>query len=122
MRHPTTVCLYLCAMLAACAPPVKRVGAVVPTPAQMAALWVDPGATARNLVNGPGGNDVPRPASDARYDVISPDTRGFSITYRVRDASGRDWNVKVGPEAQTEVVASRIVWFQQKITQGLELK
>ena len=104
------VCLCLCAMLAACAPPVKRIGAAVPTPAQIAALWIDPGPTPRNLFNGPAGGNVPRPASDARYDVIERDTAGFSITYRVRDGSGREWNVKVGPEAQTEVVASRIVW------------
>jgi hypothetical protein len=109
MRRPTTVCLCLCAMLAACAPPVKRIAPAVPTPAQMAAFWILP-STPRNLLNGPGGNDSPHPASDARYDVISRDTAGFSITYRVRDANGREWNVKIGPEAQTEVVASRIVW------------
>src|SRR4030095_14173384 len=32
------------------------------------------------------------------------------ITYRVKDQRQREWNVKIGPEAQTEVVASRIVW------------
>jgi hypothetical protein len=47
---------------------------------------------------------------DARYEVISKDTRGFSITYKVRDARGRVWNVKLGPESQTEATASRIVW------------
>ena len=109
MRSSTTMCVCLCALFVACAPPVKRIGAA-PTAAQMAALWIDPGSTPRNLFNGPGGNTVPRPASDARYDVIERDTAGFSITYRVRDESGREWNVKVGPEAQTEVVASRIVW------------
>jgi hypothetical protein len=97
-------------MLAACAPPVKRTGAAAPTPAQMAELWIDPGPTPRNLFDGPGGSDAPRPVSDASYDVISRDIGGFSITYRVRDKSGREWSVKVGPEAQTEVVASRIVW------------
>ena len=51
-----------------------------------------------------------RPATDARYDIDSKDTAGFSVTYKVRDAAGRKWNVKIGPEAQTEVVASRILW------------
>ena len=41
---------------------------------------------------------------------MTRDPSGFSITYRVRDAQGREWNVKIGPEAQTEVVSSRIVW------------
>ena len=77
----------------------------------MAELWIDPGKTPRNLFDGPAGVAVKhRPATDARYDVDSKDTAGFSTTYKVRDAAGRKWNVKIGPEAQTEVVASRIVW------------
>ena len=46
----------------------------------------------------------------ARFDVVRKDVSGFSTTYKVTDASGREWSVKIGPEAQTEVVASRIVW------------
>jgi hypothetical protein len=70
---------------------------------------VDTPPGARNLKVGPAGS-MPRPAVDARYKVLERDTRGFSITYVVEDAAGREWNVKIGPEAQTEVVASRIVW------------
>jgi hypothetical protein len=51
-----------------------------------------------------------RPVVDGRYTVKRKDTSGFSTTYKVHDADGREWNVKIGPEAQTEVVASRIVW------------
>jgi hypothetical protein len=47
---------------------------------------------------------------DGRYIIKSKDTTGFSTTYKVVDAAGREWNVKIGPEAQTEVVTSRIVW------------
>jgi hypothetical protein len=47
---------------------------------------------------------------DGRFTVVSKDTGGFSTTYKVKDTAGRDWNVKIGPEAQTEVVTSRIVW------------
>jgi hypothetical protein len=72
-------------------------------------LWVDPDGSARNLFEGVGG-EAPRPAADARFEVLERDTGGFSITYRVKDAGGAEWNVKIGPEAQTEVVASRIVW------------
>ncbi|HUR34592.1 MAG TPA: hypothetical protein VM032_12405 [Vicinamibacterales bacterium] len=77
--------------------------------AELAELWVDPGPNPRNLEFGVGGNH-PRPEPDAQYEVIEKDTRGFSITYRVRDSRGAEWNVKIGPEAQTEVVASRLLW------------
>jgi hypothetical protein len=75
----------------------------------MAEFWVEPGSETRNLFDGPGANGV-RPAADARYEILERDTRGFSITYKVRDARDREWNVKIGPEAQTEVVTARIVW------------
>jgi hypothetical protein len=95
--------------LAALTTGVKRTG---PQPAgsELAELWVNPGGAARNLFDGPGGPNAERPAKDARYQVLKRDTAGFSITYRVRDERGREWNVKIGPEAQTEVVTSRIVW------------
>ena len=35
---------------------------------------------------------------------------GFSPGYTVRDRAGREWSVKLYPEARTEVVASRILW------------
>jgi hypothetical protein len=94
---------------AACAPAVAPTGAP-PTPQQMAEFWTDPGSEPRSLFDGPGGANAPRPASDARYEILSRDTRGFSITYKVRDERGREWHVKIGPEAQTEVVTARIVW------------
>ena len=73
-------------------------------------LWIEPGTT-RNLIDGPAGVAASaRPAIDGRFEIDSKDTAGFSATYKVHDASGRKWHVKNGPEAQTEVVASRIVW------------
>jgi hypothetical protein len=97
------------AVTLACAPAVKRLGGA-PTPAQMAEFWIDPGGTPRDLFAGPGGNRFKSPPSDAPYDIDSYDTSGFSITYKVLDAQRTRWNVKVGPEAQTEVVSSRIAW------------
>lgn len=97
-------------LLTACAlPAVKPTGNGQPSRAELSQLWVDPGPTPRNLDRGVGGNHD-RPETDATYDVLSKDTRGFSITYRVKDRHGAEWNVKIGPEAQTEVVASRILW------------
>jgi hypothetical protein len=75
----------------------------------IAELWVDPAPNARNLTTGPAGS-MRGPAVDSEFKVVERDTRGFSITYRVEDAAGREWNVKIGPEAQTEVVSSRILW------------
>ena len=92
----------------ACAPAIHRSGPV-PSPSQLAELWADPGPTPRDLFAGPGGGAV-RPATDTRFTVVKRDTGGFSMTYRVRDQRGLEWSVKLGPEAQTEVVASRIVW------------
>jgi hypothetical protein len=109
LRPTATMCAVLCGTAVACAPAITRTGGA-PSPAQLAELWVDPGPIPRDLAAGPGGNDYVRPTTDARFDVVKRDTTGFSITYRVRDARGREWSVKIGPEAQTEVVASRLVW------------
>jgi hypothetical protein len=116
MRPITTaICLLYSAALMAGSPAAqlaKHAAPGSPPPAApIAELWIDPGPTPRNLVDGP--EAIPakdRPATDARFDVISKDVSGFSTTYKVRDAAGRKWSVKIGPEAQTEVVASRIVW------------
>jgi len=77
---------------------------------RMAELWIDPpDLKTRDLFFGPGGpRQAPRP--DANYKANKVDTSGFSITYEVRDDQNAEWSVKIGPEAQTEVVSSRIVW------------
>jgi len=98
----------VCAMVA-CAPAVKPTGTGAPTATQLAELWIDPGSGARNLRDGVA-DEGPKPVVDGRYEVLARDTAGFSITYRVRDEHRREWHVKIGPEAQTEVVVSRIVW------------
>ena len=41
---------------------------------------------------------------------VARDTSGRSPGYDVRDRNGTVWSVKLGPEAQSEVVASRILW------------
>ncbi len=98
------------ALLSGCAVPIVR--STEPgssSQAPRAQLWVDPGDTPRDLEAGAGGTHR-RPQRDARYEVLEKDTGGFSITYRVRDTRGGEWNVKIGPEAQPEVVGSRILW------------
>jgi hypothetical protein len=79
------------------------------TPPNMAELWEAPNIERRNLLHGPGGADL-APDPDGRYELLEEDKKGFSPGYDVRDASGRTWSVKLGPEARTEVVVSRLVW------------
>ncbi|HVH26494.1 MAG TPA: hypothetical protein VM818_07040 [Vicinamibacterales bacterium] len=77
---------------------------------QMAALWQDPvDLERRDLLYGPGGRGLV-PLETASYELIDVDTKGFSSGYDVRDAQGRKWSVKLGPEAQPEVVVSRLLW------------
>lgn len=79
-----------------------------PSSRQMAELWVEPGEW-RDLVHGAGGRRY-APDPDARYKFKAKDELGFSVSYDVVDAHGREWSAKIGPEAQTEVVVSRILW------------
>ena len=80
------------------------------TPAQIAELWVEPSdIAARDLFHGPGSGDLAPPAG-SRFQFLSKDTKGYSWGWDVKDARGVKWSAKYGPEAQSEVVASRLVW------------
>jgi hypothetical protein len=86
---------------------------------QMAELWEEPAnLERRNLLYGPGGSDRV-PSATAPYEMLELDTKGFSRGYDVRDSRGAKWSVKLGPEAQVEVVVSRLLWavgFHQPAT------
>ncbi len=76
----------------------------------IAELWQAPGdVSSRDLFNGPGGNAL-KPKADVPFTWVATDTTGFSDGFDVRGPDGREWSVKLGPEAQTEVVVSRILW------------
>ena len=81
-----------------------------PTAEQMAELWVDPAdPTSRDLLHGPGGPELM--PSRAPRSVSSPRTRKATAgAGEVVDEQGMEWSVKYGPEAHSEVFASRIVW------------
>ena len=93
------------------------------TPAQMAELWVEPfDIAARDLFHGPGGGDL-APAPGSRFQFLRKDTKGYSWGWDVKDANGVKWSAKYGPEAQSEVVASRLLWaigFHQPPTYFVE--
>lgn len=71
-------------------------------------LWHDPGdIAALDLKYGVGGAHL---APVAPFTFIKEDTIGASPKFRVKDANGVNWTVKLGPEAQSETVATRLVW------------
>lgn len=79
------------------------------TPAVRTQLRVDPGNTRRDLFWGVGGRRY-APPSDAPFSFEGKDETGFSVSYDVTSADGLEWSAKIGPEAQTEVLLSRILW------------
>lgn len=91
----------------------------VPQLANLEELWQDPvDLEARDLRWGRGGPAL-APSPDVDYTFTALDVVGFSSGYDVVDPEGRTWDVKIGDEAQTEVVASRLLWavgYRQPIT------
>ena len=85
-------------------------------------LWQEPSAIARrDLFLGPGGSEM-RP-KNSTFTFVARDMGGWSPGFDVRDQEGVEWSVKLGPEAQSEVVSSRILWamgFHQPPTYYLE--
>jgi hypothetical protein len=75
----------------------------------MAELWIDPGPEPRDLFWGVGGERY-APPRDVVYKLKAKDDTGFSVSYDVVSPDGTEWSAKIGPEAQTEVVVSRLLW------------
>ena len=110
IRASSAVILVLAAMTVSCGGRTVVVSPRVPlTPAQMAELRVDPGAEPRDLFWGVGGRRYAPPPT-AAYGLVAKDATGFSVSYDVTSPDGTEWSAKIGPEAQTEVVVSRILW------------
>jgi hypothetical protein len=71
-------------------------------------LWRDPGnMRKRDLYYGPGSKDR-APVPPFRF--IKEVKEGGMPKFDVEDARGVKWRVKLGPEAQAETAASRLVW------------
>jgi len=95
-----------------CAPTLQqtRVRDRAKTNPPMLQLWTDPGnLSQRDLLWGPG-RATNAPSKNAVYRVVKEDTTGYSRGYDVVGPDTRKWSIKVGPEAQSEVVLSRILW------------
>ena len=102
--------LVILSITAACAPS-GRIAKTTPAAAdKVAELWMRPDdLQTRDLFHGAGGAAL-LPQAGATYTWITTDTTGYSPGYQVRDAEGRTWDVKLGLEAQSEIVASRVLW------------
>jgi len=103
------VSLCVLATVASCAHPLRLEPAASSGGASISQLWTAPDdLTTRDLFHGPGGQAlVPRATT---YQFVKRDTTGASPGYDVRDAQGRMWSVKLGVEAQPEIVVSRLLW------------
>ena len=108
-RLATSTVVLAAALACAGRTGVVRMPAVPPTAQQMAELWSDPGAAPRDLFYGIGGRQFV-PARDANYTLKGKDELGFSVSYDVTGPDDVEWSAKIGPEAQTEVVVSRLLW------------
>ncbi len=73
-----------------------------------AVLWRAPKDIAsRNLFYGPGGK---KDAPHTIFTFLKEDLEGTNPKFDVRDEYGVKWKVKLGEEARTETVASRLIW------------
>ena len=107
--RPVTACLVLVAALAVVDCGGRTVKTTPDASADIKQLWQEPAdLESRDLRAGPP-SPVPLP-DPAAFTFIKADAAGFSPGYDLRDKNGVEWSVKVGPEAQTEIVASRILW------------
>ena len=73
-----------------------------------ATLWEEPKDIAtRNLFYGSGGKEhLPQ----GKLTFIKEDDTGSNPKFEVKDEQGTKWKVKLGPEAQSETAATRLVW------------
>ena len=124
MRGAAAACcaLGLVIQVVACGRITREVRLAVDLRASVEELWQEPSdIQQRDLFHGPGGRALlPR---DTAFTFVARDTSGWSPGFDVRTPDGIDWSVKLGPEAQSEVVSSRILWaigFHQPPTYYLE--
>jgi hypothetical protein len=79
------------------------------SPTEVQSLWRDPAdIRTRDLFHGAGGSHLaPGPGPFA---FVERKSVGTNPGYDVRDREGVVWSVKLGPEAQSEVALSRVLW------------
>jgi hypothetical protein len=119
---PVVFALVLLLGVEGCARRLQQAPVLPGTPHSIAELWQEPvDLEQRDLFHGAGGSGLAPVSTDFRF--VARDTSGWSPGFDVSDANGVKWSVKLGPEAQTEVVTSRILWaigFHQPPTYYVE--
>jgi hypothetical protein len=107
------VLVVLACATATCARPIISNAPQAPearTAAPLSQLWIEPAdLSSRNLLRGSGARSR-APSKSVEYKVKQRDETGYSKGYDVIGPDGREWDIKVGKEAQTEIVLSRILW------------
>ena len=79
------------------------------TRAPLEELWSEPqDLDRRNLLTG-AAPPAQAPSKDVEYTVNKRDETGYSKGYDVVGPDGREWDIKVGKEVQSEIVVSRIL-------------
>ena len=109
---PTRLLLIvaMAVLVTACVFPTAPRTSPQSAPVDISQLWVEPrDLETRDLFHGPGGAAL-APDPSAPYELVAIDDTGYSPGYDVRDPRGGQWSVKLGIEAQPEVVASRVLW------------
>jgi hypothetical protein len=107
-RHAVLIAAALL-VVTGCGRMAKDVQLVPDPAATIDQLWQEPrDLEKRDLFHGPGGKELM--PTETTFEFVAADATGYSPGFDVRDARGVEWSVKLGPEAQTEVVTSRILW------------
>ncbi len=114
MTRPLGASFFVMACLTtACARPMLSGNSRVQPPGPQVALlelWSEPKDIAqRNLLWG-ASREAEAPGKGDVYTVTSVDKTGYSRGYDVTGPDGREWDIKVGKEVQSEIVLSRILW------------
>ena len=101
--------VFALAVATACGRISKDVKLAPDPAASVDELWQQPvDLERRDLFYGAGGKaHFPKQTT---FTFVARDTSGWSPGLDVRDDAGVEWSVKLGPEAQSEVVASRVLW------------
>jgi hypothetical protein len=97
--------------LSSCAPVVQRSRpAAVASRTPMLELWKEPSNLPRRDLRWGPGRPANAPSTHVMYTVLKRDDTGYSRGYDVVGPDNRKWSIKVGREAQSEIVLSRVLW------------
>jgi hypothetical protein len=71
-------------------------------------MWEQVNIAERNLFWGAGGQQMQPDMKKSQF--LGRQTGGNNLKYRIKDAAGREWVVKIADESQPEIAATRLLW------------